>query len=125
LVWQAAESILENIPFEDSPEQIRYDILLALQELLTNVLRHGYRGDASRPIEMAMRGHADEFVLELVDHGPAFDPTALRDPDFDHTRVGGFGVYIARTVLDELSYERRGQCNVLTLVKRVNQMTVR
>jgi serine/threonine-protein kinase RsbW len=124
LVWQTGETLLESVEFDEDPESTRYNILLALQEMVTNVLRHAYRLDEKKPVEVSFRLFEDALEVELVDQGPAFDPltfagaalVAAEDESMP-TEVGGYGIHIAKVVMDELSYQRRGACNVLAMRK--------
>ena len=120
LVWQTGETMLESIPFDDDPEGTRYHVLLALQEMVTNVLRHAYELDESRPIEVLFTATNDAFEVELRDSGPAFDPLAhdtadLANLDRMPVEAGGYGIYIARMVMDEVVYVRRDGWNVLRM----------
>lgn len=122
LVWQTGEALLESVPFDDDPEGTRYNILLAVQEMLTNVLRHGYERDETLPIEVSFRVAADAFAVELRDQGPAFDPlqhdtTELETEAGMPAAAGGFGIHIAKIVMDSLDYRREGEWNVLTMAK--------
>jgi anti-sigma regulatory factor (Ser/Thr protein kinase) len=120
LAWQTAETLLESLGFDADPEQARYNVLLAIQELLTNVLRHGYRGNSKLPVEVHFWSDGETFRITMVDEGPAFDPTGVPDPEFDEAmEEGGYGIYIAKAVMDAIRYERQGKRNVLTLSKRV------
>src|SRR5262245_37329417 len=40
IVWQTGETLLESVPFQDDPDGTRYNVLLAVQEMVTNILRH-------------------------------------------------------------------------------------
>ncbi|MFM1873984.1 MAG: hypothetical protein RL398_3406 [Planctomycetota bacterium] len=126
LVWQAGETLLESVEFDEDPESTRYNILLALQEMVTNVLRHAYGLDERKPIEVTFRLVEDAMEVELADQGPPFDPLAFQNEvslaatDEDEsmpTEVGGYGIHIAKVVMDELGYERRGTANVLSMRK--------
>jgi len=128
LVWQTAETLLGSVVFEEDPEATRYNVLLALQEMVTNVLRHGYELDDSKPVEVAFEVAADHLQIELRDQGPAFDPLVFGDVSRamaaggDHgvpSEAGGFGIMIARTVMDDVSYERRDGWNCLRMTKGV------
>lgn len=121
LVWQTGETLLESIPFTDDPEGTRYNILLALQEMVTNVLRHAYGGDETQPVELRFLANAEGFEVELRDAGPAFDPLAV-PPDAppeaaEPMREGGYGIMITRMVMDGMRYERRQGWNVVTMHK--------
>lgn len=123
LVWQTGETLLESVVFEEDSEGNRYNVLLALQEMVTNVLRHGYHLDESKPVEIAFEVGNDQLCIELRDRGEPFDPlsfdSAGADAEEMPTKAGGFGIHIARMVMDELAYERRDGWNCLRLTKEI------
>jgi serine/threonine-protein kinase RsbW len=99
-----------------------YDLLLAANELVTNIIMHGYQG-APGPIEVEMRrsGRAAELVLR--DAAPVFDPTRVPAPDttlpLDRRPVGGLGIHMARHFVDSIAHRALPQGgNELVLVKR-------
>jgi len=99
-----------------------YDLVLAVNEVATNIVVHGYRGQAGTiEIEMQQRGNALE--IRLRDQAPLFDPTRHPAPDLTlplHKRpLGGMGVHVTRELMDELRYRVTPEGgNELTLVKR-------
>ena len=124
LVWQTGETLLDSVVFDEDPDGTRYNILLALQEMVTNVLRHGYQLDEQKPIEVVFELTDDQLEVELRDQGPAFDPLAYEadEPDVDMgmpSEPGGYGIRIARMVMDELQYRHEDGWNCLRLTKCV------
>ena len=124
LVWQTGETLLDSVVFDEDPEGTRYNILLALQEMVTNVLRHSYQLDEKKSIEVTFELQEDQLQVELRDQGPEFDPLSYEggDSEFDMgmpTEVGGFGIRIARIVMDDVAYRREGEWNCLRLTKCV------
>jgi serine/threonine-protein kinase RsbW len=96
--------------------------VLALDELVANIVQHGLPTDAAETIRIGITLDADRFGMEISDPGEAFDP--LREtpaPDLDspleQRRVGGLGVHFVRTMMDDITYRREGDRNVLTLSK--------
>jgi len=129
LSWQMLENVLETLPFSGDATQERYNILLAVQEALTNVLRHGYGGDeASSNVELRIQALDDHVTLELWDDAPAFDPTqqgARRNlDDAEQLPEGGYGIEIIREVMDSVGYQRRDNHNVLILEKQLATVEV-
>lgn len=126
LVWQTGETLLDSVVFDEDPEGSRYNVLVALQEMVTNVLRHGYRRDETKPIEVAFTLTDDLLQITLRDQGPAFDPLQHDPAEIDDTAMptqcGGHGIRIARLVMDRVEYERTDGWNTLRLSKcvRVN-----
>lgn len=61
------------------------------------------------------------MALEIVDTGRSFNP--LEQPDVDthlplEQRAGGFGIYLVRSLMDEVEYTRQGDENVLGMKKK-------
>jgi serine/threonine-protein kinase RsbW len=101
-----------------------WDLVQAVDESATNVIVHGYRGDAGS-LEIAVGLDGDRFVVRIVDDAPPFDPTSVPVPDMDQPLerrpLGGMGVHLTRELTDEVRHrelERGG--NELTLVKRLD-----
>lgn len=126
IVWQTGEALLETVSFDEDPEGTRYNVQLALQEMVTNVLRHAYGLDERGPIEVVFDLQDEALEIELRDRGPAFDPLSFRRQrdeavDAAPTEVGGFGIEIARAVMDDVSYVREAGWNCLRLTKRLRK----
>lgn len=124
LVWQTGETLLDSITFDEDPEGTRYNVLLALQEMVTNVLRHGYDHDYTKPIEVSFELNDDALQIVLRDQGPKFDPLAFDTSECDvdagiPMEAGGFGIHIARMVMDKVEYTRHDGWNTLRLQKFV------
>lgn len=98
-----------------------FDIQLAVEEVLTNVITHGYRGG---PGEIRIQGRisGDGAEIGISDTAPPFDPLALPEPDLSGDLAGrpagGLGIFLLRQVVDDARYRREGERNVLTLFKK-------
>lgn len=124
LVWQTGETLLDSVVFDEDPEGTRYNVLLALQEMVTNVLRHGYANDDKKPLEVVFDLSDDTLQIVLRDQGPKFDPlsfdtSACAAGESMPSEAGGFGIHIARLVMDQVEYAREGGWNTLRLRKCV------
>ena len=121
LVWQAADTMMQGVPLGPDPATVRHCLLVALQEMLTNILRHGYRGRVDLPVEVVLRRDDERFEVVLLDEAPAFDPTALGTTLRAKAvpAEGGYGIPFVHEVMDEVRYARVDDRNVLTLTKRV------
>jgi serine/threonine-protein kinase RsbW len=99
------------------------DIIQAVDESVTNVIVHGYRGKPGI-VEVEVRPVAGALIIQLRDHAPPFDPTSVPRPDLDlpleRRPLGGMGVHLTRELTDEATYRRpEGWGNELTLVKKI------
>lgn len=98
--------------------EVIYRAQLVLEEVLSNVIRHGYDGNpGEHAITIHVRLLADGLRLEFVDDGQAFDPLSVPEVDLDlplaDRRVGGLGVHLLRTMSKGLTYERKAGHNYL------------
>jgi serine/threonine-protein kinase RsbW len=106
------------------PERVRQDLQVALDEILSNVVRHGLRGREG--VFCVSYAVADDAVsVEVVDDAPAFDPLSLPAPDTDaplDARVpGGLGVALVSALMDDVRYERREGRNHLVMTRRITR----
>ena len=93
------------------------EMVLALAEAVSNVMRHAYLGDATGPIQIVCRRSRDSLEIEVGDRGRKFDPLAQPLPRPDELRSGGRGIFIIQSSADECSYRRDGEWNRLRLRK--------
>jgi serine/threonine-protein kinase RsbW len=107
------------------PDEAVLELRLVAEELLTNVAAYGYE-DADEhwvSVELALQGA--DVTLRFVDDGRPFDPLAAPAPDLtapvEDRPVGGLGVHLVRSLVDDAGYERVADQNVLTLRKRVGR----
>ena len=99
---------------------LEFQVKLVIEELAINVVQHGGSGWA---FEIELISDPDRVTIEFSDEGRPFDPlTESPLPDtssgIDDRAVGGLGVHLVRTMVDEASYRRQQGRNRLTLVKR-------
>ena len=104
------------------PDEARWRIQVALDEILSNIIKHGYR-NGQGAIGLAFSEDGRGVTVEIVDSAPAFDPREAPAADttspLEARRPGGLGVRFAEALVDELSYERRGEDNHLRLTWHV------
>lgn len=83
-------------------------IALAIDEAITNVIRHGYDGCGGQPIEIALdrveRDGVAALQVTICDCGRQVDPATIVGRDLGDVRPGGLGTHIIRTVMDEVEY---------------------
>ena len=96
------------------------DIQLAMDEAVTNIVKHGYRGqEGTITITCSIGDRCIRIVIR--DRAPAFNPLTVKDPDLSGDladRVaGGMGIHLIRKVMDAVRYEYSGTENILTLEK--------
>ena len=122
VVRGAVERLAETVGF--AAEECR-SVVRAVDEALTNVMRHCYCGRLDQPIELYFRwlgrhskvGRRKGLEILLCDRGPAVDQSELRAQRPSELRPGGLGLQFIREAMDSVGYERVGRTNRLRLVK--------
>jgi serine/threonine-protein kinase RsbW len=109
------------------PAKVAFDLGLAVDEVLTNVMSYAYTDDREHEIIVRLSQAAGEVHVEVEDDGQAFDPLSVAAPPLDHPLehrpVGGLGLHLIRAATDRLEYRREHGKNVLSLHKRIGTST--
>ena len=99
-----------------------FDLQLAANEIVTNVILHGYDDEREHAIVVRLVANAGEVTVEVEDDGRPFDPSSAPAPRLDlsleERPLGGLGVHLARRVTDAIEYRRQDGRNILRLRKR-------
>ena len=94
---------------------------VVFDELVNNVINYAFDDDAEHRIEVRVELNDQRFVITISDDGSPFNPFQTDQPDtalsLDERGIGGLGVHLVRYMTDEVSYNRRTDRNVVTLVK--------
>jgi anti-sigma regulatory factor (Ser/Thr protein kinase) len=122
IVRNALGQLAQTLGF---PEPDCRSVVLAVDEALTNIIRHAYHGKPEQPIEVSFRRiqaardgvlrPALEIVLE--DRGAAVDAKKLCGRPLDDLRSGGRGLLFMRESMDAVEFRRRWHRNQLRMVK--------
>ena len=95
---------------------------LCLEEIVSNIIRHGYDEGERRPIDLRLSIGGGRMVLEVADTGRPFNPLDQADPDTDipleERQIGGLGIYLVKNMMDEFEYRRQKNKNILVMTKR-------
>lgn len=102
---------------------------VGLAEALTNIVKHGHRGDEGHAVDVTWRQDERYVDVVIVDDGRPIPPHRLEEParsvfDFDETDLGGLpeggmGLALVRAAFDKLDYRSEGGRNTLRLRKRL------
>ena len=91
---------------------------LALDEILSNIVRHGLPG-TQVTIDMTFSIDDGRVEVEIVDGAAPFNPLLAPPPDvtsaLEDRRPGGLGIALVRSLVDETAYEHRGGRNCFVM----------
>lgn len=81
------------------------DFRLALDEACTNVIKHSYHYDYTKPIIINFYLYNDRLETLIQDFGEKVDPSQIRSRPIDDIRPSGLGVYIMKKLMDVVEYD--------------------
>ena len=118
----AVERLTETLGF--TAVQCR-SITRAVDEAVTNIVRHSYGNRLDKPIAMYLRRtqrrHEGEvqhgLEILLCDRGPEVDASKLKGRPLEVIRPGGLGMHLIHQAMDTVEFTRKGPTNRLRLVK--------
>ena len=107
-----------NLPGAPFDEDSVAELVLAVHEAASNVMKHAYHGRADQRIHLEAEAFPGHVAVRLHHLGDPFDPASAPPPPLDGSRESGFGVYLIARSADEVRYYRdeRGR-NCIALVK--------
>lgn len=106
------------------PMKAMMQISIAVEEIFVNIAHYAYHpsvGEAT--VRCAVGGEPLQVTIQFLDSGKPFDP--LKKPDADVTlsaeerEIGGLGILLVKKSMDEVQYEYKDGCNILTLKKQI------
>lgn len=104
-------------------EDQAFAVQMAVDEACTNVIEHAYGANPDGTIDIACEFQDDEMVVQVQDHGKAFDPQSVLPPDLaaplDEQEGRCLGLYLMFKLMDSVRFEFDAiEGNTLTMVKR-------
>ena len=100
------------------PGETRFAIELCLEEVLSNIVRHGYRSEPGHALMVDCSCANGKVVFTVEDHAPPFEPKQPGEAEIQHLNTitpGGQGVRLLYRFADSVEYERLEAGNRLTL----------
>jgi len=98
---------------------------LIFDELLNNVISYAYRDDAEHDIETRVELTGKRLTVTISDDGVPFNPLSLATPDtnlsLEEREIGGLGIHLVRNLVDDVSYQRRIDKNVMTMTMHLEK----
>lgn len=121
---QLAEFV-EAIASEAKLEQgLAMSLNLGLEEAVSNVILYAYPEGADALVDVEAVIWKDRLDFVITDSGVPFDPTAVSDPDLSldvsERPVGGLGIYLVKSIMDQVSYTRENGKNILSMTKQLS-----
>jgi sigma-B regulation protein RsbU (phosphoserine phosphatase) len=105
------------------PPEVRNDFGVVLDDLLNNIISYAFEDEDEHLIEVSLATDKQRLIVTLSDDGVEFDPFLRGEADVDSgikdRQIGGLGIHLARSLMDDFSYRRINGKNVTILMKRM------
>ena len=118
-----AEMVEEVCDEVGLPPSTTMQVNLALEEAVANVMYYAYPTGQHGDVTIEAEANAKRIKFVVSDGGLPFDPTTKEEIDInqplEERAIGGLGIHLIRRYMDSISYERRDDRNILTLMKNL------
>lgn len=120
------EFVTEHLECHDCSMKVMMQIEIAVEEIFVNIANYAYlpgSGEATIGCEVSLE--PPKVVIRFTDRGRPFDPLSKEDADTSQDalieREGGLGILMVKKSMDEVGYAYENDCNVLTIVKKLEE----
>ena len=100
------------------------DIQLSLEEIFNNILLYAYPDRQAHEISFQFNLENKVLWICIEDDGIPFNLLEVKEPELttplQERQVGGLGIHLIRSLMDEISYQRKNNKNILTIKKNTN-----
>ena len=109
------------------PADVRYPFELALEEIFVNIV--SYATDPTHPgtVTLTLNSDSNRVQMTISDDSAPFDPLSLDTPDttldLDSRGIGGLGIHLIRTMMDDVDYRHSNGQNHLIMTKQLGHDT--
>ena len=102
-------------------EEDIFDIILAGDEWVSNIILHAYKSKGLGQIEINIKLRGSKCILMFRDQGKSFDFHSVKEPNIraciQKKAKGGFGISLIKKLMDEVEYSSSEKCNQFKIVK--------
>jgi len=120
---EEVEAAADQLAVEASlDEDQRFHIAMAVREAAINAVLHGNEYDPARQIEVSLENTGKDLMITIADQGRGFDPDKVPDPLAKENllRGTGRGIFLIRSLMDEVHFRQLHPGTELTLVKHLS-----
>ena len=109
---------------QNLPDTVVFPTRLAIDELFVNIVSYGYTDKKTHEIEVELTVDEEKITIDIRDDGIAFDPLSeVAAPNLDVSledrEIGGNGIHIVKSLMNDVTYKRENNRNHLCLIKNL------
>ena len=118
-----AEKIEELAEEWKLPMALAMNINLVIEEAVSNIIFYAFTDKEKHEIKISISLNINILIIKITDYGIPFNPILQQEPDItlplEERPVGGLGIFLITQIMDEVSYVRQKNQNILTLNKSI------
>tara|TARA_B100001750_G_scaffold15563_1_gene10897 strand:- start:2256 stop:2672 length:417 start_codon:yes stop_codon:yes gene_type:complete len=103
---------------------VRRNTQIALDEIISNTIEYGYEKYSGDKIKVNFLIDQTNLVIEIIDNAKIYNILERNDPDIsksiEEKPIGGLGVHLVKSLMNEVKYDCINGKNHLTLIKQLN-----
>ncbi len=103
---------------------VRRNTKIALDEIISNTIEYGYEKYSGDKIKVNFLIDQTNLVIEIIDNAKIYNILERNDPDIsksiEEKPIGGLGVHLVKSLMNEVKYDCINGKNHLTLIKQLN-----
>jgi serine/threonine-protein kinase RsbW len=103
-VAQTLQQFMAGDPWLAEDRAAQYEVELAVNEIVVNIIMHSYAESGEGAIGLRVVSGSDGLLVETVDSGRSFDPTAVVSPDLETVQEHGYGLFLVEQLMDTVQY---------------------
>jgi sigma-B regulation protein RsbU (phosphoserine phosphatase) len=118
------------VAFESFSEKSRIPVPIAMKfnlvfdDLLNNIVSYAFPEGGKHEIKIHAEKSGNNILLTVEDDGIPFNPFAQTEADtslsLEDREIGGLGIHLIRNIMDEVSYRRHKNHNIVTLIMKLD-----
>ncbi len=115
--------VTAELELRDCPPKVCMQLEIAVEELFVNVASYAYPEGEVGMFTLSVDFPEENVVsIGFIDGGAPFDPLKKDDPDVtlsaEERGIGGLGIYMVKKSMDDMTYERKNDQNILVITKK-------
>lgn len=121
LIGKIGEDIARTLKrYRGDRDELAYHINLVLTEAMSNVILHANAAKQESEVHISIAIIEQSLVIKVFDEGQGFDVGATKCPSHETLDEHGRGIFIIRSLMDQVTYRRHNGGHVLEMVKTLN-----
>ena len=108
---EVQKQVLRAVQDHGFEGQNYFAITLALEEAVTNAIKHGNKLDKSKKVRVDVNVTRKQFEIEIEDEGKGFDRTSVPDPTTVENleKCSGRGILLIEAYMNSVTWDRGGR----------------